>query len=91
MFFLMSCNSKLNSTAQGAAQKGIYLKQLGSITLHYPSIDEQQRIVERLDSAFENIDKLKANGESSLQSLEYSSKNPLLKQWSQKRDGKRKF
>lgn len=66
MFFLMSCNSKLNSTAQGAAQKGIYLKQLGNITLHYPSIDEQQRIVERLDSAFENIDKLKANAEKQL-------------------------
>ena len=66
MFFLMSCNSKLNSTAHGAAQKGIYLKQLGDITLHYPSIEEQQRIVERLDAAFENIDKLKANAEKQL-------------------------
>jgi type I restriction enzyme S subunit len=31
-----------------------------------PSLDEQQRIVERLDSAFENIDKLKANAEKQL-------------------------
>ena len=66
MYFLMSSNSKLNSTAQGAAQKGIYLKQLSDISLHYPSVEEQQSIVERLDAAFENIDKLKANAEKQL-------------------------
>ena len=90
MFFLMSCNSKLNSTAQGAAQKGIYLKQLGNITLHYPSIDEQQRIVERLDSAFENIDKLKANAEKQIAEAQTLFQKSLAKAMEPKEGWKEK-
>ena len=37
-----------------------------SVEMPVPPLDEQQRIVERLDSAFENIDKLKANAEKQL-------------------------
>jgi type I restriction enzyme S subunit len=66
MFFLLSQNSNLNSTAQGAAQKGIYLKQLGNIELHYPPLSEQHSIVSRLDAVFANIDALKANAEKQL-------------------------
>ena len=66
MYFLLSQNSKLNSTAQGAAQKGIYLKQLGNIEVQYPSFSEQQSIVDYLDSAFAKIDAMKANAEKAL-------------------------
>lgn len=39
---------------------------LSEIKIPIAPLDEQQRIVERLDSAFENIDKLKANAEKQL-------------------------
>jgi type I restriction enzyme S subunit len=39
---------------------------IAQIDIPVPSLDEQQRIVERLDAAFENIDKLKANAETQL-------------------------
>ncbi|SHN03416.1 type I restriction enzyme, S subunit [Xylanibacter ruminicola] len=39
---------------------------IAQIDIPVPSLDEQQRIVERLDAAFENIDKLKANAEKQL-------------------------
>ncbi len=67
MYFLLSQNSKLNSTAQGAAQKGIYLKQLGNLELHYPPLSEQKEIVEYLDSSFAKIDKLKENAAKNLE------------------------
>ncbi len=66
MYFLLSQNSVLNATAQGAAQKGIYLKQLGNFGISYPPLSEQQRIVDYLDSAFAKIDAMKANAEKSL-------------------------
>ena len=66
MYFLLSQNSNLNSTAQGAAQKGIYLKQLGNIEIYFPSFSEQQSIVDYLDSAFAKIDAMKANAEKAL-------------------------
>lgn len=66
MYYLLSQSSRLNTKAQGAAQKGIYLKQLGAYDISYPSIEEQQRIVSRLDAAFAHIDKLKANAEKQL-------------------------
>lgn len=40
--------------------------KLSTVPIVFPPLDEQQRIVERLDSAFENIDKLKANAEKQL-------------------------
>ena len=66
MYYLLSQSSRLNTKAQGAAQKGIYLKQLGAYDISYPSIEEQQRIVSRLDAAFAYIDELKANAEKQL-------------------------
>ena len=55
-----------------------------------PTKDEQKWIVSRLDAAFSHIDELKANAESNSPKPAPSSRNPLLKQWNQKRDGKRK-
>ena len=66
MYYLLSQSSRLNTKAQGAAQKGIYLKQLGAYDISYPSIEEQQRIVSRLDAAFAHIDELKSNAEKQL-------------------------
>ena len=66
MYYLLSQSNTLNTKAQGAAQKGIYLKQLGDFEILYPTLSEQQRIVSRLDSAFADIDELKANAEKKL-------------------------
>lgn len=55
MYCLMSMSNDLNSRSRGAAQKGIYLKQLRAFVIEYPDLEEQQRIVSILDEAFENI------------------------------------
>jgi len=60
MYYLLSKNDSLSNKAQGAAQKGIYLKQLSNIEIAIPPLSEQQRIVKRLDAAFAQIDELKA-------------------------------
>lgn len=40
--------------------------KLSTVPIVFPPLDEQQRIVKRLDAVFENIDKLKANAEKQL-------------------------
>ena len=45
---------------------GVSAKKFQSIEISFPSASEQQHIVSRLDSAFSQIDKLKANAEKQL-------------------------
>lgn len=66
MYCLWSKTESLNKEAQGAAQKGIYLKQLSNVVIAYPSLSEQKNIVDYLDSAFAKIDAMKANAEKAL-------------------------
>ncbi len=70
MYSLLSLNTFLNREATGAAQKGIYLKQLSNITIPVPTPSEQQRIVDILDAEFAKIDALKANAEKNLQNVQ---------------------
>ncbi|MEZ9920332.1 restriction endonuclease subunit S [Vibrio breoganii] len=44
------------SNAKGSAQKGIYLKQLKATNLVCPPIEEQKRVVEKLDALLTRID-----------------------------------
>jgi type I restriction enzyme S subunit len=53
-------------SSTGAAQKNMSTVWLSKYKVPTPPLAEQQRIVERLDAAFENIDKLKANAEKQL-------------------------
>lgn len=48
------------------AQAGFSKDDIKDALVPIPSLEEQKRIVERLDAAFENIDKLKANAEKQL-------------------------
>jgi len=57
---------RINDKTTFATVKHLSSKQVGNIMMPVPSLDEQQRVVERLDAAFENIDKLKANAEKQL-------------------------
>lgn len=57
----------LSKYKQGAAIPHIYFRDYGERLVKVTDdLDVQQRIVERLDAAFENIDKLKANAEKQL-------------------------
>lgn len=56
----------LNSLGTGATFKEISKTVVENIVVPIAPLEEQKRIVERLDAAFENIDKLKANAEKLL-------------------------
>lgn len=79
MFFLISQNSELNAAAQGAAQKGIYLKQLGNIGICFPPLSEQQSIVETLDTLKSKVDRLQANFDKVTQECD-ALKQAILRQ-----------
>ncbi len=64
---LQSKNKEINEQANGAAQKGFYLKQVERLPLSVPSLSEQKRIVAILDKEFDKIDALKENAEKNLQ------------------------
>ena len=56
----------LNSLGTGATFKEISKTVVENIVVPIPPLDEQQRIVSRLDAAFAHIDELKANAEKQL-------------------------
>lgn len=66
-YFLLSSTDLLNKLGTGATFKEVSGKKLAGIELPFPSISEQQRIVDILDREFAKIDALKANAEKSLQ------------------------
>lgn len=49
MYQLQSMRKFLESEARGVAQKGIYLKQIGDLSVITPPLDEQYRVVDTLD------------------------------------------
>ena len=49
MYQLQSMRTHLEQEARGVAQKGIYLKQVESLQVKVPSMDEQLRVVKKLD------------------------------------------
>lgn len=60
MYLFWGYNEVMNKMAHGAAQKGLYLKQLSSLQIPLPPLSEQQSIVAHLDASFAEIDALKA-------------------------------
>ena len=52
-------NQELYKNAKGTAQLGIYLNKLKDLKIAIPPLEEQKRIVEKLDSLFEKIQKIK--------------------------------
>jgi len=70
MYCLMSMSNDFNSQSRGAAQKGIYLKQLRSFTIKYPDLEEQQQIVIILDKAFNNFNQIEHSYSQEIASYE---------------------
>lgn len=61
-----SYNKKVTALSTGATRQRISRKNLETITIPLPPLPEQERIVAKLDKAFEAIDKVKANAEQNL-------------------------
>lgn len=66
--FLIYILSHIDKThiITGAAQPQITRQTLSPLMIGYPTLSEQERIVERLDAAFAQIDELKSNAEKQL-------------------------
>lgn len=57
MYYLQSMRPYLEGESRGVAQKGIYLKQIGSLTIFLPPLDEQRKIAAVLDKVSDLIAK----------------------------------
>ena len=79
LFYFLLAEKKNITGKEGAVFPSINRKEIMDILISYPSINEQQRIVERFDSAFENIDKLKANAEKQLSEAQTLFQKSLAK------------
>ena len=60
----------INKNAKGTAQKGFYLKALEKLCCALPPLDEQERIVTRIESLFAKLDKAKEKAGAVLDSYE---------------------
>ncbi|MDD3319879.1 MAG: restriction endonuclease subunit S [Paludibacter sp.] len=58
MYYIQSPNfqKQLIDNAKGTAQKGIYLKKLSSLELPLPPLNEQNRIVSKIEELFSELD-----------------------------------
>lgn len=59
-------NAYLNAHAKGTAQKGVYLGALSETPFLLPPLEEQRRIVDKIEALFTNLDK----GEESLREVQ---------------------
>ena len=57
MYYLQSMRPYLERESRGVAQKGIYLKQIGSLIIFLPPLDEQRKIAAVLDKVSDLIAK----------------------------------
>lgn len=74
-------------TSGGAAQPNISLKQVAHYQIKHPPLPEQERIVAKLDKAFEAIDKVKANAEQNLNNAKELFESALDKAFTENTEG----
>ena len=63
LFYLMLCKEKLDEKSRSTAQKNINIDILSQIYVPLPPLAEQQRIVEKIEEAFAEIDAVEKNKE----------------------------
>lgn len=71
----------------GAVFNSINKSQIENISIPLPSISEQQQIVEKLDTAFDLIDRAKANIEKNIQNAKELFQSKLNQVFSEKGEG----
>ena len=85
---ILSMNDEIYSLGRGTAQKNLNVDEFKRLKFSYPStLDEQKRIVAKLDECFEAIDKARANVEKNLNNAKELFQSQLNKIFSQKGDG----
>lgn len=77
MYFFHSSTQYFEDKAQGTAQKGFYLGQLREMRMPLPPLDEQKRIVAKLDEALSNVDGLIENIQNSIFQVNEFSKSAV--------------
>jgi len=88
-YFTQSCSylASVESLTSGATRKRISRKNLGEVSIPFPPIPEQQRIVAILDQAFADIEKARANAEQNLKNARELFDSHAQNIFSQKKDG----
>lgn len=88
MYYIQSPNfqKQLIDNAKGTAQKGIYLKTLSSLELPLPPLNEQNRIVAKIEELFSELDHAEAVLNKTQKQLEIY-KQVILTSCYQKREG----
>lgn len=88
-YFLNSDNSvaQLTGNISGATRPRVNLSDVRNIELKLPPLPEQQKIVEKLDTAFDLIDRAKANIEKNIQNAKELFQSKLNQVFSEKGEG----
>lgn len=82
-----SYNKKVTALSTGATRQRISRKNLETITIPLPPLPEQERIVAKLDKAFEAIDKSKTIAETNLKNAKELFESALNKAFTKNTDG----
>ena len=77
MYGIIALN--IEKLGRGAAQKGVYLKQLSNISIPLPPLSIQKEIVARLDKLSENVKRLEANYKQIIANCDELKKSILKK------------
>lgn len=77
MYGIIALN--IEKLGRGAAQKGVYLKQLSNISIPLPPLSVQKEIVARLDKLSENVKCLEANYKQIIANCDELKKSILKK------------
>jgi type I restriction enzyme S subunit len=85
--YLVSALDEIIGKSGGAIIKGIKKEDLTDMIIYLPDVNEQKRIVTKLDECFEAIDKARANVEKNLNNAKELFQSQLNEIFSQKGDG----
>jgi type I restriction enzyme, S subunit len=86
-YFLSTKVEESLKISAGSAQPNLSTQQIKSFELPFPHLDEQKRIVAKLNQCFEGTDKARANVEKNLQNAKELFQSQLNEIFNQKGDG----
>lgn len=84
--YLRFLGSFIRMASRSVNQSSINQTKLKALKISYPSLPEQERIVAKLDKAFEAIDKVKANAEQNLNNAKELFETALNKAFTENKE-----